>query len=56
MEPEMAHALVKNAGRALPMTMISRWRKDSARLKVDTHGLKFSNPIGLAAGFDKDAI
>ena len=28
---------------------------DDARMAVDTLGLHFSNPVGLAAGFDKDA-
>jgi dihydroorotate dehydrogenase len=30
------------------------YRFESARLSVDLLGLKFSNPIGLAGGFDKD--
>lgn len=31
------------------------WRRDDPRLKVDAFGLSFSNPLGLAAGMDKDA-
>jgi hypothetical protein len=29
---------------------------DDPRLGVDVLGLRFPNPIGLAAGFDKDAL
>jgi len=35
--------------------LVLRAPADSARLKVHAFGLDFSNPIGLAAGFDKDA-
>ncbi len=29
---------------------------DDKRLEIEVFGLKFKNPIGLAAGFDKDAV
>jgi dihydroorotate dehydrogenase len=32
-----------------------RYRVDDPRLAVAAFGLEFSNPVGLAAGFDKDA-
>ncbi|NQY66604.1 MAG: quinone-dependent dihydroorotate dehydrogenase [Flavobacteriales bacterium] len=32
------------------------YRVDDKRLERDLFGLKFSNPIGLAAGFDKNAV
>ena len=35
--------------------LIPRARDDSARLGVSALGLDFPNPVGLAAGFDKDA-
>lgn len=31
------------------------YHKEDPRLKVKVFGLEFSNPVGLAAGFDKDA-
>jgi dihydroorotate dehydrogenase len=52
--PETAHratlALLGIAGPLLPPA-----RPDDARLAVNVLGLPFSNPLGLAAGFDKDA-
>lgn len=36
--------------------LISRWGKlEDPRLKREVFGLTFKNPVGLAAGFDKDA-
>ncbi|MEQ3655844.1 MAG: quinone-dependent dihydroorotate dehydrogenase [Dokdonia sp.] len=36
--------------------LISRWGKlDDSRLEREVFGLTFKNPVGLAAGFDKDA-
>lgn len=52
--PETAHrgtlALLKTGAALLPAA-----RFEDARLAVTVLGLKFPNPIGLAAGFDKDA-
>jgi dihydroorotate dehydrogenase len=42
--------LVRIAGPLLPTT-----KPDDPRLAVQALGLNFANPIGLAAGFDKDA-
>jgi dihydroorotate dehydrogenase len=54
MPAEPAHratiALTKTLGTLLP-----RAADDDPRLRVDVLGLSFPNPIGLAAGFDKDA-
>ncbi len=36
-------------------TFASRYTVGDARLKTDVFGLQFTNPVGLAAGFDKDA-
>jgi len=51
--PETAHratlALVRLAAPLLP-----RARADDPRLAVEALGLHFSNPVGLAAGFDKN--
>ena len=50
--PEAAHGL---ALRALHLTR-RLWpaRKVGASLEVDTFGQRFSHPVGLAAGFDKN--
>jgi dihydroorotate dehydrogenase len=53
MDPERAHRL---AVRALAFGLAGGARKqDDPRLRVHALGLDFANPIGLAAGFDKDA-
>jgi dihydroorotate dehydrogenase len=52
-DPEWAHDL---ALRALALGLAGRSRQpDDPRLAVDAMGLHFANPIGLAAGFDKNA-
>lgn len=52
--PETAHrATLKLLGLAAPF--LPRAGADDPRLAVDALGLHFPNPIGLAAGFDKDA-
>jgi dihydroorotate dehydrogenase len=51
---ETAHrATLALAGAAGPL--IPRAGADDPRLAVEAFGLRFPNPIGLAAGFDKDA-
>lgn len=52
MDPENAHAI---AIRALKLAPLPRTSGDDARLRVRAFGLNFPNPIGLAAGFDKNA-
>lgn len=53
--PETAHratlSLLGVAGPLLPQA-----EADDPRLAVEALGLRFGNPIGLAAGFDKDAM
>lgn len=41
-----------------PLTRLNAWlfTHTSKQLHVDALGLRFPNPIGLAAGFDKDAL
>jgi dihydroorotate dehydrogenase len=51
LDPEDAHALVIGA---LPLAPI--WAApDPPQLAVEAFGLKFRNPLGVAAGLDKDA-
>jgi len=52
--PETAHrATLRLLETAAPL--LSAARSDDARLGLTALGMNFSNPIGLAAGFDKDA-
>jgi dihydroorotate dehydrogenase len=52
--PEAAHrATLRLLAVAAPF--LPRAAMDDARLAVNALGLRFPNPIGLAAGFDKDA-
>ena len=53
LDPEDAHTLALKALRFLPRTKPAA---DPPELRVRAFGLNFSNPIGLAAGFDKDAV
>lgn len=51
--PETAHRL---AIRALRWGLSpAEWDADDPRLSVSAFGLRFPNPVGLAAGFDKNA-
>lgn len=50
LDPETAHQLTI---RALSLMPVSAVPKDDARLAVDLFGRTFPNPVGLAAGFDK---
>jgi dihydroorotate dehydrogenase len=52
LDPEDAHAL---AMRALKFAPLPRRTVDDPRLAVRAFGLNFPNPIGVAAGFDKNA-
>ena len=53
-DPETAHDL---SLKALRLGLAGRSAsRDDPVLAVDVLGLAFSNPIGLAAGFDKDAV
>ncbi|REJ34735.1 MAG: dihydroorotate dehydrogenase (quinone) [Bacillota bacterium] len=61
MDPEQAHERVRGlqeaveAGRALRQALARRFTVDHPALQVEAFGLRFPNPVGLAAGFDKDA-
>jgi dihydroorotate dehydrogenase len=51
--PEQAHALVL---RALQLFPRSKHASDDPRLQSKLLGLNFPNPVGMAAGFDKNAV
>ena len=54
MDPERAHSL---ALQGLALSLAGRDRTtDDPRLQVTVLGKRFSNPLGLAAGFDKNAV
>src|SRR5438045_56880 len=52
LDAENAHALVVKALQVVPLLPPS---VDEARLGIEAFGLSFANPIGVAAGLDKDA-
>lgn len=51
LDPEQGHALALKALRLSPL----RAAPDDPRLAVEAFGLTFPNPVGTAAGFDKNA-
>ena len=53
LDPERAHDLTLRALAGLPLP---RAAPDDPRLAVDVFGLRFANPLGLAAGFDKNGV
>lgn len=52
LDPEDAHRLALRGLRMLPY---ARPRPDDPKLAVRAFGLNFPNPVGIAAGFDKNA-
>ena len=52
LDPEDAHAFAIRALRYVPLP---RSAPDDGRLTVRAFGLNFPNPVGIAAGFDKNA-
>ena len=52
LDPERAHRLTIAALKAAPLP---RAAADSPVLAVEAFGLRFPNPLGMAAGFDKNA-
>ena len=50
LDPERAHDLTLRALAVLPLPAPA---PDDPRLTVEAFGLRFANPVGLAAGFDK---
>ena len=58
--PERAHELVTAGlaaaqGTPIERAVARRYRYHDRRLPVDAMGLEFPNPVGVAAGFDKNA-
>jgi len=53
LDPEDAHSLAIKALRFMPP--LTRAGEDAGELAVRAFGLNFPNPVGLAAGFDKNA-
>ena len=51
-DPEDAHRLAVQGLKLLP---VARPRPDDEKLAVRAFGLNFPNPVGMAAGFDKNA-
>src|SRR5512145_1508650 len=62
LDPELAHKLTLNlikwAGLLPPAVALLRamFEVNDPRLEVEAFGVKFRNPIGLAAGYDKDGV
>jgi dihydroorotate dehydrogenase len=60
LDPEQAHGLtlglLRLAGALPPVRAILRLGFDAPQTPVQAFGLTFSNPIGLAAGYDKDGL
>ena len=60
LDPERAHALTLNALRFSQSTPLALWilkrLYQTPPNPVQAFGLTFKNPIGLAAGYDKDAL
>lgn len=55
MDPERAHRLALAVARlSRPVWAIGRRRREAS--PVEVMGLRFRNPLGLAAGYDKDAV
>src|SRR5439155_22039358 len=62
LDPETAHALTLALLRAASQAPAAMWMlrrllgADDPALAVEAFGLRFPNPIGLAAGLDKNAL
>ncbi|WP_010202352.1 quinone-dependent dihydroorotate dehydrogenase [Salinibacterium sp. PAMC 21357] len=58
LDPEFAHSLAFSVIRALPAIGIGRMlrREPDPLLRVETLGLSFDSPFGVAAGFDKSGV
>ena len=60
LDPERAHGLtlglVRLAGALPALRALLRLWFEAPKRPVDVFGLHFSNPLGLAAGYDKDGL
>ena len=62
LDPENAHeiteSIARNLGDYLPFLLFfirAYYKKTNCRLSQNILGIEFENPVGLGAGFDKDA-
>jgi dihydroorotate dehydrogenase len=60
LDPEQAHEVMRAASRSANLPTVSRvlgrfYRHTDPRLETSVAGISFRNPLGLAAGFDKNA-
>jgi dihydroorotate dehydrogenase len=53
--PETAHELALHSLSLLPSRLLAKHVSEPS-LRIERFGLSFSNPVGLAAGFDKNGI
>jgi dihydroorotate dehydrogenase len=53
--PETAHELALHSLSLLPSRLLAK-RVDNPALRIERFGLSFPNPVGLAAGFDKNGV
>jgi dihydroorotate dehydrogenase len=59
LDPETAHQLTLNLirlGNYQPLTSLLRTIYSTPEKPVEAFGLRFRNPVGLAAGYDKDGL
>jgi dihydroorotate dehydrogenase len=60
LDPERAHSLtlglVRLAGRLPPVRGLLKALYAAPQRPVEAFGLRFTNPVGLAAGYDKDGL
>lgn len=59
LDPETAHHLtlqLMRIGGIQPINSLLQWIYSAPSKPVDAFGLTFKNPVGLAAGYDKDGI
>src|SRR2546421_5766677 len=54
--PETIHHLAMNGLKVLQAIGFMRYRGPGAKYQKEVFRLKFSNPVGLGAGFDKNAL
>ena len=54
--PETAHELALHSLSLLPAKVVARRYASSQTLPITCFGLRFENPVGLAAGFDKNGV
>ncbi|AWW73249.1 dihydroorotate dehydrogenase (quinone) [Erythrobacter sp. KY5] len=55
LDPETGHRLAINSLKNMPFSSSASAKSQSGALAIRVAGLDFPNPVGVAAGFDKDA-